>query len=393
MQLCFPVISQRSEIHIHSSLEDASFFFSTLAQDPLSTIVLLAEKAVANPWASLVLAKLEEQGSKVHCLFIEGGEACKSRETKAFIEDFLFEKNIGREDKLLVLGGGTLLDLGGFVASTYLRGIALVFLPTTLLAMVDASFGGKTGINANNIKNCLGTFYPAVHILINTQFLSTLSPAAVEDAFPEICKYALIYDPHLFRLLQTQKDLWQMRDQTFLKTLLIHCIRTKKTIVEQDFQEKGLRRILNFGHTIGHAIEGFFADTHLYSHGEAVAIGLYIESYLSYLLKILSREDLSRICALLQDYGWPKIKKTFTYQDLLPFLHKDKKSLRGEARFVVLSSIGSTVSFGETYCTVPNPQLVEDAIVWFMDSCVKTHTQDPLQKKTLLSAPSVHTLD
>ncbi len=365
MRLCYKVESPESELHFYNSIQEAHPFFRSIKDTLSFKVVLLLEKELEHSWGHSIQKLLEQEGIQVLPFSLPGGESCKSRKAKELIEDFLLTHQIGKDSCLVCLGGGALLDLGGFVASTYARGLPLAFIPTTLLSMVDASVGGKTAINAHQIKNCIGTFYPARHILLTPQLLSTLPDNALEDAFPEICKYGLIQEPLLFSLLKQNEPLWRAKDISFIQTLILHSLHVKKKVTEKDFQEKGLRRILNFGHTIAHAIEGFFASSQIYSHGEAVAIGLCIESHLSYQLGYLSSENLNDILNLLQQYNWPKIKTSFSFENLFPFFSLDKKSNHSKARFVLLSHIGSCVPFEEEYCYSPSLTQIKKSIHWF----------------------------
>jgi 3-dehydroquinate synthase len=295
---------------------------------------------------------------------LPSGEAVKSRRCKELVEDFLLEHNFGKDTTIVAMGGGSLLDLAGFVASTYARGINLVFIPTTLLAMVDACFGGKTSLNVNGIKNAIGTFYPAKHILIATRFLSTLPWEQKQGAFCEILKYALIYDEEFFVFLQKNKTLWQSQDPDFIQTLIKQSLEIKKAVVQKDPQEKlGLRRILNFGHTIGHGLESLFSYT--VSHGACVGVGMLIEAHISRQMGLLLQKELEAITALWKDYELGANFPVFSYEQISPFLLFDKKNEGKSPRFVLLSRIGKVQEFDGTYCSQVPKECVQKAIDWF----------------------------
>lgn len=355
----------QTEIHFSKSFDKAFPFFEILSADSLD-IVLLIDETSRTLFADRIVSSLQKLGTTVLLFFVPEGELAKTTQVKEDIEHFLIKNNLGKQGSILALGGGALLDLAGFIASTYLRGVNFFSIPTTLLSMVDACLGGKTAINASGMKNAIGSFYPAKHILISLECLDSLPYIQMQSALAEIIKYGLIASPEIFILLQKNKDLWLKKDLIFLEKLIYLSLECKKKVVEQDLKEKGLRRSLNFGHTIGHAVESLF----LYScsHGEAVAIGLFIESYLSMKCGFLSKEDFELIFELLTDYGFPLEngnKKIFSYDQIQPFLVLDKKSLDKTPRFVILSSIGKVHSCNENYCMPISEEAIKEALIWY----------------------------
>jgi 3-dehydroquinate synthase len=263
----------------------------------------------------------------------------KTREAKQALEDELFKLNLGRDSVLIAVGGGTTTDLVAFLASTYMRGIPLILVPTTLLAMVDACIGGKTGVDTPYGKNLIGSFYLPKAIFIDTRFLKALPEKEIKNGFSEILKYGLIQ----------KKELWdKITDfKVPLEALIQESIQCKMQIVSQDFEEKtGLRRVLNFGHTVGHALE--LVSEFRLSHGEAVAIGCMAESLLSHLLGYLSQSSLEEIFYKYQTLGY-RFKK-FDKELFLNALKRDKKAKGTTPRFVLIDQIGCFLKFKEEYC-------------------------------------------
>jgi 3-dehydroquinate synthase len=279
----------------------------------------------------------------------------------------MLEQGIGRDGCLIAIGGGSLLDMAGFTASTYARGIDLVFIPTTLLAMVDACLGGKTALNIFGTKNMIGTFYPATDILIATEFLSPLPKEQMESGVAEVIKYGLIADPSLIDILETGKELFFLKDPSFLQMIISKSLQIKKNITTQDPTEKGLRRSLNFGHTLGHALEAFWQYT--IPHGHAIAVGMALESYLS----PLKETDLARIFSICKSYNLFPPTSLPSYEDLLPFLQRDKKNSSGQIRCTFLSSVGTVDPSEGSYCSLLSEESIRRSLSWYKEQYEKTH--------------------
>ena len=254
----------------------------------------------------------------------------KDLETFLKLQNQLLEKSYGKDTVFLALGGGSITDLAGFLASIFLRGVPLIHLPTTLLAMVDAAIGGKTAIDTPFGKNQIGTFYPPKAVVADLNTLKTLPEKEWINGRSEIIKMGLIYDPSILEDFSLEK-----------------AMQAKLKIVEKDPFENGLRRILNFGHTIGHAIETLCKI----SHGEAVAIGCVAESHLSYRLGYLSKSNFERICKVQ-----PLKKMTFDKDLFFQILARDKKKINHQIRSVLIDSIGHAIEFGGAYCRVIEKQ-------------------------------------
>lgn len=347
-----------SKIHITDSLLEDDALVSSIKK-LASHFVLLTDSTIA----PLVLPSLLEKLASLHphftVLTLPSGEKNKSRETKAWIEDQLLERHLGRDTLLIAVGGGMVSDLVGFTASTYCRSIPYITIPTTLLSMVDASIGGKTAINVSSYKNMIGSFYFPKHVWIDPCFLSTLPEHEWRNGLAEIIKYGLIASPAILDKLQKPG----LQNTHWVQELIHLSCACKCSIVQQDPYEKGIRRILNFGHTIGHGIESTLHFT--ISHGEAIAMGMGMEAYMSHKMGLLSQEDLSSIIHLLKTYGFSlKLPSEVQIEELKNIMQLDKKSTSKHPRFVVLEGLGRTASFHGEYCTLLNDSLFEDALQW-----------------------------
>lgn len=308
---------------------------------------------------------------RVHVLFGEGstplltlqGEISKSWDALQKIVHALFEAGFNRDCTLIAVGGGTVTDLASFTASIFCRGVSLILVPTTLLAMVDAAIGGKTAINLPYGKNLLGTFYPAEKILIDPEFLTTLPDKEWRAGLAETIKHALIGSAALFERLFHVKNLQELK--AYVEPILWESIEIKRAIVEEDFQERGRRRCLNFGHTIAHALE--LCSGYRMPHGEAVAVGLIAEAYLSVEMGFPS-QDLERLLEMLKKFKFPlKIAKNIKPEMLLEAMKRDKKAKEGVPRFVLLKRPGACAAFDGEYCAPADPKILRSALDWLYE--------------------------
>ncbi len=276
----------------------------------------------------------------VHTLYeIRSGEAYKNLTTCTQIWDWLTQKSFDRKALLLNLGGGVIGDMGGFCAATYKRGIRFVNLPTTLLAQVDASVGGKLGIDFEGYKNHIGVFQEPLQVIIDPKFLKTLPERELRSGFAEVIKHSLIADADYWQKLEAQPF-----EQQNWPAHIRHSVDIKSGVVAQDFKESGLRKILNFGHTIGHAIESFYLDsTQPWLHGEAIAAGMICESYLSAQYTHLTAEDIRRIEAFIfQTFGKLDLQED-TLEAIADMALQDKKNENNSIRCTLLERIGQAV--------------------------------------------------
>ncbi len=271
------------------------------------------------------------------------GEESKNYKTLHGIYDFLIEHKADRSTYLVAVGGGVVGDTAGYAASTYMRGVPLVHVPTTLLAMVDSSIGGKTGINYGGYKNIIGSFYQPELVVCDIDFLKSLPEREFVSALAEVVKYGIIQDPDLFEYLEEHTEEILKRQTKPLVEIVKRSVKDKVVIVEEDERESGKRAILNFGHTLAHAIESL---THYerYLHGEAVSIGEAFGAYLSYRLSLIDEDSYRRIVRLLKSFGLPvTLDKTFDAARLYEIMEHDKKTRDGILRFVLTKGIGRSI--------------------------------------------------
>jgi 3-dehydroquinate synthase len=300
---------------------------------------VVTDETVAGLHGGRVLAALTGAGLKAECLTIPPGEGAKTVATCLGLAETLLEKGADRASGLIALGGGVTGDITGFLASIYMRGIPCVQVPTTLLAQVDSSIGGKTGVDTEAGKNLLGTFHQPKAVFIDMAFLETLPQREFTSGLAEIVKYGIIEDPDLLATLEDNAAALQRRDTAILERLVSAACRIKKGIVEIDETEKGLRRILNFGHTVGHAVEA--ESGYAVSHGEAVAMGMAAAAVISERLRYLPGEDRERIEKAIERAGLPRrIPRDLDADRLLARMEKDKKKENGRIHFVLVKKPG-----------------------------------------------------
>lgn len=336
--------------------------YKSLLEGKGNHFVIITDSHVEKLIAKELESKLHKAGLRTSLISFPKGEEYKSRATKEAIENQMLNQRLGRDTCIIAIGGGVVTDLAGFVAATYCRGIPFISIPTTLLAMVDASIGGKTAVNTHHGKNMIGAFYEPEAIFINPTYLLTLSDDQMRCGAAEIIKHGLIGSYELFEIMETQFTAWQTRDLVFLEDLVRRNCAIKQKIVSADPKEAGVRKILNFGHTIGHAIES--ADEYAISHGDAVAVGMSMEAELSVKMGILSEADLRRIQEVLLKYGFSLTPpKKISLDALKAALAHDKKSLLSLPRFVVLKEIGKVECFNENYCTFLKEEQIDELVL------------------------------
>ena len=304
-----------------------------------SRYIILTDSNVSILHGEKVQATLKGMGLKVDLIDFPAGEASKNFQTILAIINNMVDLGADRTSALIALGGGVVGDITGFIASIYMRGMPYIQLPTTLLAQVDSSIGGKTGIDLPHGKNILGTFYQPKAVFINLAFLTTLTPREFGNGLAEIIKCAIIDDPELLSFIEKEAGAIRNRDINLLEGIVAKVCLIKKAIVEIDEREIGLRRILNFGHTIGHAIEA--ESGYSISHGEAISSGMVASAIISERLKYLPFEDRERITSLIRKNGLPdRIPKTLRTGGVLSRVKRDKKKEGDTIRFVLLKKIG-----------------------------------------------------
>ena len=307
-------------------------------------IFIITDNHVKPHFLKKVLANLPQTTKYIVLL---PGEKSKTIQTVETIWTAMSDARLDRKSLVLNLGGGVIGDMGGFAASTYMRGIDFIQIPTTLLSQIDASVGGKTGIDFAGIKNLIGTFQQPLAVLIDTETLKTLPKRELISGFGELIKHGLIADEAYFKKVISKKPKDFSLDE--LAELIIKSCEIKKKIVENDQREKGNRKMLNFGHTVGHAIESLSLDTEKpLLHGEAISIGLVVEAKISQLLSMISDTDFEEIkhgikkCEL--PFTLPKELRTSNFsKKFLQKMKKDKKNEHGKNNFTLLNKLGKAV--------------------------------------------------
>ncbi len=300
-------------------------------------IVLFGDEHTSEACISYLVANFDEL-SEAEVIVIPAGELSKTVEIAENIWEVLSDYQIGRHDLFVNVGGGLITDMGGFVASCYKRGLDFINIPTSLLGMVDASIGGKTGVNLGNLKNQVGVFSDPIAVYIDPLFLSTLPEAELLSGYAELLKHGLISDVALYEdvMEQLNNNPYEISEE-----LLKRGIEIKNKVVSKDPLEKGERKKLNFGHTFGHAIEGFYLGNEGVSHGWAVAIGMILEAYLSYKKGLLMLEDFQRVEAdLLSIYAFPAFSDD-DLQQMVGLLSNDKKNRAGKIQCCLLEGLGN----------------------------------------------------
>lgn len=273
----------------------------------------------------------------------DDGETKKTMRTVADVCRMLTRAGADRKALLIAVGGGVVGDVAGFVAASYLRGVALVHVPTTLVAQVDSAIGGKTGVNLPEGKNLVGAFYPPRLVVTDTNLLSTLPERQFRSGLAEVIKYGVIADRKLFGFLEKNMEKVLARDGAALAYLIPRCAEIKAQVVSRDEREAGLREILNFGHTFGHALESVTRYRH-YQHGEAVAWGMMAAALLGHEVRLMAADEVARVIRLVRRVGklpgWPRVPA----KKLIEVMRSDKKTQAGKLRFVLSRRIGEAES-------------------------------------------------
>jgi 3-dehydroquinate synthase len=323
-------------------LRDAAGEIAKLGE--FSSVHVLTSPKVWRATGKTVKAAIPHDGHRNVQLF-DDAETKKNMRTVELLCRKLTRARADRKTLIIAVGGGVVGDVAGFVAATYLRGVALVHVPTTLVAQVDSSIGGKTGVNLPEGKNLVGAFYPPRLVVIDTDLVKTLPERQFRSGMAEVIKYGVIADPQLFAYLEQNMEKLLRKDRDALDHLIPRCVEIKADVVCRDERESGLREILNFGHTFGHALESV-TKYRRYLHGEAVAWGMIAAALLGRELGITRNDDVSRVTSLIRKIGkmpdWPRAAPKM----LIAAMLSDKKARAGKLRFVVSPRIGEAHSSG-----------------------------------------------
>jgi 3-dehydroquinate synthase len=305
-------------------------------------VFVILDESVKKYFVSKIQNNLKSFPTKKDIFVLKRGESSKSHRDLKKIYEALIAKKYGRDTLILAIGGGVTGDLAGYAASTYMRGVQLIHVPTTLLADVDSSIGGKTGINFGNKKNMIGTFYQPQTVLIDIDFLHTLSEGEFNSGLGEVIKYAFITTKDFYEFIFENLNKILLKNKPVLEEIIYESVLFKSSVVAKDEKESGLRKILNFGHTFAHAYESEL--NFRIKHGEAVVAGIISALYLSNLKKYLPEKELNQFLANLSSIKLPASLKSLDAKNVLNFMNNDKKNRGGEINFILLKNIGEIVS-------------------------------------------------
>ena len=307
-------------------------------------IFIITDDNVNKYYGGKISGELKKNDFEVKLLALKPGEETKNFNTLPIVYNELLDFNLTRSDLIIALGGGVIGDLAGFVASTYLRGVDFVQIPTSLLAQVDSSVGGKVAVDLDRGKNLVGSFYHPKCVLIDPEVLNTLDNRFFIDGMAEVIKYGCIKDKQFFDYLEKMENNQQLINN--MEVVIHKCCDIKRQVVENDEKDKGERMLLNFGHTLGHAIEQYYNYTK-YSHGEGVAIGMYVISKISGGEGLTKKGTSQRIKDILVKYNLP-YELDVNIEETLEAINLDKKKLGNDLNVIILKEIGNSEIYKTT---------------------------------------------
>lgn len=307
-------------------------------------IFIITDDNVNKYYGGKISEELKKNDFEVKLLALKPGEETKNFNTLPIVYNELLDFNLTRSDLIIALGGGVIGDLAGFVASTYLRGVDFVQIPTSLLAQVDSSVGGKVAVDLDRGKNLVGSFYHPKCVLIDPEVLNTLDNRFFIDGMAEVIKYGCIKDKQFFDYLEKMENNQQLINN--MEVVIHKCCDIKRQVVENDEKDKGERMLLNFGHTLGHAIEQYYNYTK-YSHGEGVAIGIYVISKISEEKGLTKKGTSQRIKDILVKYNLP-YELDVNIEETLEAINLDKKKLGNDLNVIILKEIGNSEIYKTT---------------------------------------------
>jgi 3-dehydroquinate synthase len=319
-------------------------------------IIIITNPIVEGLYGSTLEQSLTREGFKVTVLQVPDGEEQKSLEVAGRLYNDLTDLYCERTTPILALGGGVIGDLTGFVAATYLRGVPLIQIPTTLLAQVDSSIGGKVAVNHGRLKNKIGAFYQPRLVISDIATLRTLTTKELSEGLAEVIKYAVIGDKEFFAYLEENLDRIKSLDERLLEDIVYKSAKIKAEVVEKDEKDSGLRNILNYGHTVGHAIES--ASGFKVEHGKAVALGMLAAGRISSKLGLMDKNELTRLKDIIQRAELPTELPDLEVEKLIQAIKHDKKILEGKIRFILPKSLGSVFITDEVSLSLVEQVLV-----------------------------------
>lgn len=317
-------------------------------ENPAHAYAIITDSKVASLYGEKLLAELKKAGLRTRLISFPAGEENKTRETKSMLEDEMFKLKMGRDSAVVALGGGVVGDVAGIVSATYNRGIPYVQVPTTVVACVDSSIGGKTAVDTPHGKNLIGSFHQPWRVYIDIQTLRTLSEKEIREGLAEVIKYGVIKDENLFEFLE--KNIAQVF--SFATNVLTHIIKRsceiKGEVVELDEKESNLRKVLNFGHTVGHAIENL--SDYKISHGQAISMGMVAEGKIALEMGFWEKVELDRLVSLLKKTGLPtEFPDYLDINQLIDTMKLDKKARSGKIEMVLPKKLGEMAEVDGSY--------------------------------------------
>ncbi len=308
-----------------------------------------------------LLDELLERGLDACMIPFPAGERYKSRETKSMLEDRMLELGFARDSAIIALGGGVPGDIAGYVAATYARGIPYVQVPTTLVACVDSSVGGKTAVDTPHGKNLIGAFHQPWRVYADIDTLKTLSRKEMREGLAEVIKYGVIWDGELFKFLEGSLDLVFGYENEALEYIVTRGCEIKGEVVERDEHESNLRKVLNYGHTVGHAVENL--SDYTITHGEAISIGMVAEGNIASAIGLISQDEVERIKALLAEAELPtEMPPDQDISEIIEVMKLDKKSRGGQIEMALPQEIGVMSSPGDRYGIAVEEDIIRTAI-------------------------------
>lgn len=328
---------------------------------PAHSYAVITDSNVEVLYGKKIYDLLDSSLPVVELISFPAGEENKNRHYKEIIEDIMLGNNFGRDSAVIAVGGGVVGDLAGFVAATYCRGIPHIQVPTSLVACVDSSVGGKTAVDTPNGKNLIGAFHQPWMVLIDIDFLDTLPDRELQEGLAEVIKYGVISDPELFSLVEDNTEAVFNRDKELLTQIIERSCSIKANVVEKDEKESDLRKILNFGHTVGHVIENL--SSYSISHGRAISAGMVVEGLISVKLGFMDKSDVLRIQELLRKCGLPTttVPEIDTDQ-VLNAMKLDKKARKGAVEMTLPESIGKMKQTTSGYSIRVEDDLVKEVL-------------------------------
>ena len=328
---CYPIYIEDSYSNLNEALSELNI--------KSRKVCIVTDSTVESLYLDTVINEIAKEAKKVISYTFPAGEKSKNLDVIAKIYEVLIEEKFDRKDLLIALGGGVVGDMTGFAAATYLRGISFVQLPTTLLSMVDSSIGGKTGVDFKAYKNMVGAFHQPSAVYINLAVLETLTDSQFRSGMGEVIKHAMIKDQEYYFWLKNNRNSIMDLQMNYLKDMIDKSLHIKKDVVERDPKEKGERALLNFGHTLGHAIEKHMNFTML--HGDCVSVGICAATYISYKRGYISKEILEDVKACLASFTLPIQVPQLEVNEVILTTQSDKKMEAGQIKFVLLNQIGN----------------------------------------------------